>query len=367
MRRIKVGYFVSNLKNYSGASFQALSLAKSIDRQKFEIIFFNKNKTGNRFSIEEFDGFTVVDLSASIILRLLQIVFYALLYKINIFHVHGFFKDALISSVLLRKKVVLKTTLLGEDDFHSLVQRRFGFLNRWLLMKVDINIALSQALLDINSKIIPRDRIKVIPNGVMVPDKASHSCNNKTFCTVGIIHPRKRTYEVIKYFCEFLSEDVDAKLYVVGPDVNSDRLTEFDSAYISKCKQLPFELGKEKHVEFTGKLSRDEVNMVYAKSFGFIFFSEKEGMPNVLLEAMAYNCVPIISEIGGVAREIVEDKEDGVVVSSFKDLIDFSLLETISKTHRPFLKVKSVFDIFAVGKQYMIVYSWLGSLDSSSL
>jgi len=71
-------------------------------------------------------------------------------------------------------------------------------------------------------------------------------------------------------------------------------------------------------VIFTGKLSKDKTYDIYKKSVALLFFSKKEGMPNVLLEAMAHNCIPIVSDIYEVSKEIIGDNGE-FILNQYED------------------------------------------------
>lgn len=356
MVRLKIAFFVSNLNKYSGAAFQALTLAKNINHIA-DIIFFNRGNESCHKVITSFNGFTVVNLSSHSLYRLVQIFYYTLTFKIKLFHIHGFFRDPLLTGVILNNKIILKTTLLGEDDFDSLLKRKFGILNKYLINRIDKNIALSQRLYNINKKYIESEKIQIIPNGVVLPIENHKNIKTKDYCTVGIIHPRKRTLEAIKFFGKNISHDKEAKLYVVGPLNNEENLSEFNNDYILECKKTIKDLNLVDQVIFTGKLCKEELNKIYEKTFGLIFFSDKEGMPNVVLEAMSYNCVPILSEIGGVAKEIVDHEDDGLILSEFDGNIELDMLLAMSKKQKPMMKIRAYFDIKIIASQYVHLYN----------
>ena len=93
---------------------------------------------------------------------------------------------------------------------------------------------------------------------------------------------RKRILDIIKAMPEVLSEVPNAVLFLVG-----------DGLYLDKCKSLSNQLGVSNNVIFFGFVEFEVLLGLIASSDIFIFPSEKEGCPQILLEAMA-NQLPII-------------------------------------------------------------------------
>jgi len=77
---------------------------------------------------------------------------------------------------------------------------------------------------------------------------------------------------------------------------------------------LARELGIAEHVVFRGALAPEEVARCYAKATVFCSASFAEGVPVVLMEAMAARCPVIATAIAGV-RELVRDGETGLLVT----------------------------------------------------
>lgn len=77
-----------------------------------------------------------------------------------------------------------------------------------------------------------------------------------------------------------------------------------DKEYLERCKNLIKE-NKDKHIIITGKLTHIELQKIYLNCKSVILFSKREWMPNVVLEAMAYNVVPIMKRMYGLSIEIL--------------------------------------------------------------
>ena len=211
MNKKMIAYFVHNLDSYSGAAQQALLLAKNMQRN---VLFFNhNNKTFRRYKYSNF--IEIIDLPQS---KLFIILFFTLKYKIKIFHFHGSFNVGMFLGTILQKKMILKTTLLGDDDFDTFASKKSWKVRYFLIKHIYKNIVLSKKLKEINSKYIDSSKIELIPNGVFLAENCpTLQEKENSFCFVGLVCERKKTYESIKYFIDNYSCNTTTKMYVVGP------------------------------------------------------------------------------------------------------------------------------------------------------
>jgi glycosyltransferase involved in cell wall biosynthesis len=351
-----IAYFVYNLNNYSGAAQQALLLAKYLNKK---ILIFNHNNSDKVKNYKYNDIIEIVDLPSNKLLQIYAILHYTLKYDINIYHFHGFFKLGLIIGNILGRKIILKTTLLGDDDFDTILSR-----NKYLVFfvkKIYKNIVLSLKLKAINSKYLDNSKIEIIPNGVELPETVpTLERKDNLFVFVGLVCDRKRTYESIKYFIDNYSANPINKMYIVGPyrreEINNNK--EFDENYVEKCKKLIKDSSLESRIKFLGKLSKIETQEILKKSKALIFFSKNEGMPNVVLEALANNCVPITTDINGVAEEIFENKKEGFILSNeLSEKIPLKLIDDLIINKKPYLRAKNSFDIKKIADKYDMLYN----------
>jgi len=77
---------------------------------------------------------------------------------------------------------------------------------------------------------------------------------------------------------------------------------------------LAEDLGIAESVEFTGAVGQDEVHGYYDRADLFVLASFAEGVPVVLMEAMAKEVVSVSTRITGIP-ELIEDGVDGVLVA----------------------------------------------------
>lgn len=346
-------FAVYNLHLYSGASSQALRLAENLREEGLNIFFVNMTDDRTITGEMRISNFVVFNIHGSRINQLISLyrVFRSIEFKI--LHSHGFFSLPILFAFLFRKKVILKTTLNGQDDFHS-ISRYWSKIDNLLLQSIDVNNTLTSKLKVINSKIRPKMEFVTIPNGVeLVSSRLDRLTSIKqiNFLYVGAVVERKRVLETVKFFIDNYSFLPNSKLTLVGP---YEGTPEINTNYVDKVREL---ISDKKNIAMLGMKTRDDLSELYASSLAILLFSEAEGMPNVILEGMAHNCVPITSSMDGAIDDIILDGSDGFVVND--DLDNAPSLEKIKNVHRlgnPRKKIESSFSFSSVVRQHISLY-----------
>ncbi len=88
-----------------------------------------------------------------------------------------------------------------------------------------------------------------------------------------------------------------------------------DGKFLKKIKKEKFPLPKNIKVKLYGR--RKDVKKFLEQADMFLYWSEKDNFPNVILEAMACG-LPVITNDWGAAAEIIEDMKDGFIVHNMK-------------------------------------------------
>lgn len=362
MSRIKktnIAYFTYNLNSYSGAAQQALSLAKNLPND-YKIYIFNFDTTPTDFNLKLIHkNIFKIDLPKSIFKQFLLISKISLKEKISIFHLHVLNYFVIVIGYFLRKKVILKTTMMGSDDFNSKKNSKFGYLKLRIIKLIDINIALTNIIKESNSKFIDFNRIEKIPNGVVINNNINNNLKSNIFVFIGLVCERKATYKSIEYFINHYSKIKESKLYIIGPNSKKDGIEEFDPEYYQKCLNLIKIHQMTDKIIFTGLLDKNIIREILIKTKVLLFFSNKEGMPNVVIETMAYNCVPITSPIDGAAKEIFDDRMNGFILNDLNDRVSIDDINKMILNNSPYNKVKEKFDLMNISLKYAKLYSSL--------
>lgn len=179
---------------------------------------------------------------------------------------------------------------------------------RWAAGRADGLITVCAALADSLVELgVPRERIHVLRNGVDLDrfrpggreiSRRNLGCRGPTLASVGHLVERKGHHLVLRA----LAELPDIHLLIAGDGPMRDSL-----------RTLAADLGVTERVRFLGELNQAELTQVYNAADALVLASDREGMANVLLEAMACGCPVVATAIWGTP-EIVDRPEAGRLV-----------------------------------------------------
>ncbi|MDO4283012.1 MAG: glycosyltransferase family 4 protein [Clostridia bacterium] len=148
-----------------------------------------------------------------------------------------------------------------------------------------------------------RPRVVLIPN--MISDYHGEGTNlhNKQIISVGRLEPVKDFTSLINVYSIIEKKHPDWCLKIIGEGSQREKLE----------KQI-LSLGLKDKVILTGRLTSDEIEHELDHSSIFLLTSKSESFSLVIVEAMAHN-VPCVSyDIDVGPREIITNKEDGILV-----------------------------------------------------
>jgi len=247
-------------------------------------------------------------------------------YRADIIFVHGLALEAVLCNILLRKPLVQKVvgdlawerarTFRGiEDSIETFQQKKYSFpvecikkLRSFWVKKSSLVIAPSNYLkIIIQGWGVSREKIKVVYNAV--PDDTDisvetsapflqHDHIGKKIVSVGRLVPWKGFDDLIRVAGRF--QNVHLTIIGEGPD----------------RKKLQYVI-QEEHVQdrviLSGSLTRSEVFSRLKQSDLFVLNSTYEGLPHIVLEAMAAGLPVIATDTGGTG-ELVRDGYNGLLV-----------------------------------------------------
>ncbi|MBN2517876.1 MAG: glycosyltransferase family 4 protein [Candidatus Altiarchaeota archaeon] len=165
---------------------------------------------------------------------------------------------------------------------------------------------------------VPESRIRVIPNAVHLEELArvrKKRLMGRNIITVCRLVRWKGVQDIIRVLPEVLEEAPDTRLLIVG-----------EGPYKEELEKLVDDLGLKNKVKFLGRLPHREAVRYIASANLFVLNSLYEGMPHVLIEAMAVGTPVVATGVCGIP-EIVEDGKNGVLVkpNSKKQLRDATI------------------------------------------
>jgi glycosyltransferase involved in cell wall biosynthesis len=203
------------------------------------------------------------------------------------------------------------------DDFqqqrHGLVVRLLRALQCWYVNRAQAVIVPSHYLAHIvHGWGVPSEKLRVIYNAV---DMAAYdrlparedarrelNLDGKVILTIARLTPWKSVDKLIEVLPQIREEVTDANLVIVGDGPERGRL-----------EQLAQRVGIGEAVLFTGRVSSEKVPLYLRAADVFVLYSSYEGLPHVVLEAMAAG-VPVVASRKGGIPEVVVDGETGLLV-----------------------------------------------------
>ena len=187
------------------------------------------------------------------------------------------------------------------------------------------------------------NKIHVIRCGLpfdRVPKQSPAEANTRTMISVGRLSPEKGQAGLLQAFARLRPSHPELQLRLVG-----------DGPDRASLETLAKELGLSGAVTFVGRLPEEETLAEIARANLLVLPSFMEGLPIVLMEAMAAGVPVIASRIAGIP-ELVEDDETGLLFtpSNWDELasrIDLLLGDDVLRTRlaeKGKAKVASEFD-----------------------
>lgn len=261
--------------------------------------------TQNMFSqyLSRLASFTVCYLNALLFGLNVSFFLYKRRRSIAIIHVHiaGWHAGlAAIAGLLLKIPVICKGTNLPVlPDLKGLPFS--SWFDRW--RRRPFFIALTESMRqDLLLNSVPSERIHVISNGVVIPEKITVTGLNSSFLFVGNFSQTAahKGFDILLLaWREVIREEPDAHMVLVG------------GGDASPWQLFALQLGIEKTVTFAGY--QTNLEEYYLRASCFVLPSRKEGISNALLEAQSYGVPAIVSDIPG-NREVVVDGMTGCIV-----------------------------------------------------
>jgi L-malate glycosyltransferase len=274
-------------------------------------------------------------------------------YMIN--HTHFIFPDGILAGLTkLLKGVPFVLTAHG-SDVPGYNPDRFKLLHRLLLplwKKITSSseklILPSKNLENMVKKINPNLKTEIIPNGIRL-DKFSHTINKKKQI---LIVTRMFERKGVQYFLEALK----------GLKHNYDINIVGDGPYLNKLKDISRE--NNLNVDFLGYIDNnsEQLKLLYEESEIFVFTSESENFPVVLLEAMLSGMAIITTndngcaEVVGDAAIVVKSKDpDGIRESLIMLMNNNKLVEELSFATRK--RVEDLFGWELIADKHVELYN----------
>lgn len=164
----------------------------------------------------------------------------------------------------------------------------------------------------------PKEKVITIPNGVETalffprePEAAARlmerhgiSSDDRILLSVGRLEKEKGVQNLINALPTILLENPNAKVLVVGV-----------GPYLETLEKLAETLKISERVVFCGMVERNDLPLYHCLASAFVTATERqEGLPLIILEAMACGKPVVASHIGGIP-DVITHNENGVMVA----------------------------------------------------
>jgi glycosyltransferase involved in cell wall biosynthesis len=319
----------------SGASLQCRHLIRALrDRVDFRVLTTSTDPSLPWNS--EVDGVAVrrvtVDprsrLSKTVAIERMASSFLETASGIDIVHLHGFSQKSVLLTALaklLGKKIVIKLTSVGHDDPASI--RSSGRLLWEAFRRADRYIGVTPRFADGFERTgLDRSRFVFIPNGVdlerfkpaspEVRAEFQHQLGIPTGAPVvlfvGFFSREKNPDVLFEAWRSLFERGIRSTLVLVG--ATRGTYYEIDGGLAERIRQRAAAGGLSDRVIFVE--SAEHIEQYFRAADLFALPTAREGLPNVLLEAMACGVPPVITRLEGVTDWIVTPGVTGELVPS---------------------------------------------------
>lgn len=261
--------------------------------------------------------------------------------KAQIIHIHqansiAWYSFRAINQIYPRPKVILTTW--GSD---ILLLPKKNKLFKWMvtynLRQADVITANSLYMAQIIEKLLlPQTRpVHTINFGIIqLPPMQNLAKKKKIILSNRAHNPLYRIDKIILAFADLMERkliDPDFQLMVVG-----------GGSLTKNLEELVEQLKMSDKIHVTGVLSYEQLIEYYQQATIFVSVPASDATALSLLEAMAYGCIPVISNIPS-SLEAVIDKINGLVCANLVDLPQ-QLLEAI-KLSNNFALYQQLYDL----------------------
>ena len=255
---------------------------------------------------------------------------------IDIVHLHGVSQKSMLVvalAKLLGKTIVIKLTSFGHDDPASI--RAKGALTWAAYRQADRFIGVTPRFAEgFDATGLEESRFVFIPNGVDLDRFKPSSVGvraefqnqlriptgDPVILFVGSFSPEKNPDVLFEAWLSLFERGVRSTLVLVG--ATQGPYYEIDAGIADRIKSKVAKRGVSESVVFVE--AADNIEHYFRAADVFALPTAREGLPNVLLEAMASGVPPVITRLEGVTDWIVTPGVTGelVAVVDSKDFAD---------------------------------------------
>ena len=238
---------------------------------------------------------------------------------------------AILTSRLLRKKIVVASIQNRQDDPGGIVKERFGRLKNRVFARADRFVCLNSLQVQTYHEAgYPEEKIRFIRNGIdggrfspcKSPEEKAELRRSLGLppegfvaASIGAIIHRKGMDLLVTGWSQFRKDRRDGTLVLMGPHSSSDAGSGVSDSFVSELKQRLTASGVAGSVFFTGKVTNVPDYLRAADAFALM--SRGEGFPLALLEAMSTGLPFLMWNLPDYGGYDLEDQVQGFLLPPF--------------------------------------------------
>ena len=235
-------------------------------------------------------------------------------FRPEILHAHDYKTNVLAYLLGRWFRIPVMTTVHGYVERGGILEAYY-LMDRWALHRMDHVIAVSADLFSLLAKLrIPASKRSLIENaidttayvrqGTSVLEKQRLGLNSELLAVgaVGRLAPEKGFDLLIQGVDLLYRAGLNFELLIVGEGPEKERLQSLADRTL-----------RPDRIHLLGH--RSDMSRVYQSMDLFVLSSLREGLPNVLLEAMALEVPVVATRVAGVPR-LIADGQNGLLVDS---------------------------------------------------
>jgi glycosyltransferase involved in cell wall biosynthesis len=229
----------------------------------------------------------------------------------DLIHAHWVLPNGFIGARLSKTLgVPLIVSLHGSDMYLARKKKIFGSFARWVLKRASAVTACSPDLQEQAVQLSKRE-VTLTEYGVDVNlFSPGDDRQQGTVLAVGRLVHKKGFVELLHAFSQIFKYYKNNTIEIVG-----------DGPLLQPLREKAAQLGIAERVKLPGAAQHSDLPALYRRAEIVAVPSitdlsgNRDGLPNVLLEALASGCAVIASDIPGI-RNVIKDHQDGLLVRS---------------------------------------------------
>lgn len=184
----------------------------------------------------------------------------------------------------------------GDNPYYqSVVQHKYPFISEIITVSSYLQEVLQKLQIPVNISFV---RFPVPCRGKQLPVQKSYDILQISY--IGALIKQKGC-EYFKTFIDKLKKSGIPFIFNIGGSGGLEEKLKTD------FKEYP-------EVIFHGQLTKEDVDNIYGSSVFSVLFSQAEGLPVTVVEAMQNGCIPIVFNIASGIPDIIQNEVDGFIV-----------------------------------------------------